>query len=233
MHRLTLLGGGSGTAGGGGGGGGPIISYIGTMDVAIPAAIATFTNQAIGTPASDRLVVVLIGGWRAGLARTLSSVTIGGNAATIHLQQTNTGGSAGPTLAIASLVVATGTTATIVATYSSGEAQATSHVYTITGLNSTTPVATNSAAVASGDPSTTVNVTGTGVAVALWSGTTNTTGPATFTGLSTKDYDAVVGGTAVARVASAHQGGLATETPRTISVTSANTIETIVAATWH
>lgn len=151
----------------------------------------------------------------------------------MHITQVNDNGTTGLNAAIASLAVPAGATATIVATYSGTLALVDAHVYTMTGQSSATPVATNSNAVASGDPSTTANVTGTGAAVGLWVGTSGTnTNAVTFTGLATEDYDATVAVTN-GRDAVAHENGLASETPRTISGNSAMTAETIVVATWN
>jgi hypothetical protein len=72
---------------------------------------------------------------------TTASVSIGGNAATVHTF--SSGGINNPYVGIASLVVTTGTTANIVVTYSAGSAGGGGFgVYTLTGLSSTTPVAT-------------------------------------------------------------------------------------------
>jgi hypothetical protein len=74
-------------------------------------------------------------------------------------------------------------------------------------------------AVASGDPSTTANVTGPGAAVALWVGTSGSEAGVAFTGVSSEDHDAAVTVTN-GRNAVAHENGLATETPRTFSGSS-------------
>jgi hypothetical protein len=178
--------------------------------------------------------VVLFAGFRstAPPARTLTGATIGGNAATIHVAQVNNDGTTYVEGSIVSLAVPTGTTATIVATYSGSLAQVRAHVYTLTGQSSGTPVATNSNAVASGDPSTTANVTGPGAAVALWVGTSGSEAGVAFTGVSSEDHDAAVTVTN-GRNAVAHENGLTTETPRTFSGSSTMTAETIVVATWN
>lgn len=86
----------------------------------------------IGDAAPDRLVIVAIavGG------TNISSVTIGGNAATIHC---NGSASGFQSAAIASLSVASGTTADIVITTSSSDEPVEAVVYAATGLSSTTP----------------------------------------------------------------------------------------------
>lgn len=216
------------------GAGGGNITYIGSTEVSAGASpVGTFINHAIGAAAADRLVVVLVTGYRTTLpARTLVSVTIDGVLATTHATVVNNGANCRPNLSISSLVIAAGTTATIVATYDNNLTQVTVSVYTITGLSSITPVATGSNAVAAGDPSTTANVTGPGVAVGLWVGSSGVQSGVTFTGLATEDSDNNVG-VVTARAASAHDSNLSTEAPRTFSGTSTMTDETIIVATWN
>ena len=211
------------------------LTFIGTAQVSGTSGTATFTNTNIGTASSDRLVIAALTGVRSTItARTLSSVAIGGNAATTHISQVqNASGSAGINCSISSLVVPSGTTATITAVYSGAFTECFLDVYTLTQYNSSTPTATNSNVVASGDPSTTINVTGTGVAIGMWCGSSGTSGSPTWTGLSTRNSDANVTGVSNVRASSAGQGGLSTETPRTISATSGMTAEMIVAASWH
>ena len=213
-----------------------LLTYIGSpTQQSGTSGSVTFTNANIGTASSDRLVIALLTAVRTTIsARTLSSVTIGGNGATVHVSAVqNASGSAGINCSISSLVVTSGTTATIVGNYSGAFTTGVLNVYTLTGYNSATPVATNSNVVASGDPSTTINITGVGAAVGLWCGSSGTVGSPTWTGLSTRDYDSAVTGVSNAEVSSASQSSLGTETPRTISATSGMTAEMIVAASWH
>ena len=194
----------------------------------------TAAAMPIGAPSADRLVVVCIADIRStAQPRTISSATIGGIAATIHAQIGNSSGTTGPVLGIISALVPTGTTADVVITRSGLTQTIVISVYTLTGYVSATPTGTNTVAVASGDPSTTINVTGPGVAIGIWCGSSGTTATTIWTGLSTKDYDAVVAAVTNTEASSAHQSGLSTETPRTISATSTMTAETIVTASWH
>lgn len=80
---------------------------------------ATYTNANIGTAASDRIVVVNIGGRTGNTSGdTFSSVTIGGNAATLAARATH-----GNSFLIEQwyLAVPTGTTATVAFTLSGGD----------------------------------------------------------------------------------------------------------------
>ena len=94
----------------------------------------TFTAQAVGTAASDRIVVVGFGGEEQ-TTRTLTSVTIGGNTATVH-QYEHAGGTfsfAG----IASYNLTTGTTANIVLTFSGACDRCYIQVWSLYGCDST------------------------------------------------------------------------------------------------
>lgn len=117
----------------------PVRTYIGTTPNAADQTIYTFTNHAIGAAAADRLVLVTIMAHNT-FSRKVSSVTIGGNAATLA---TNSNISVGRFCTFAWLVVPTGTTATIVVTFSGGASNCTISVNTITGLLSTTPIYEN------------------------------------------------------------------------------------------
>jgi hypothetical protein len=118
----------------------------------------TFADEPIGTAASDRLVVVVV--WAAGPTipspgNAPTSVAIGGNNATIHESAL---GLYGSSLSVASLVVPTGTTATIVVTMPVGQLQCAILVYTVTGYSNATPT-TDSIVEDSGSESATLSVT--------------------------------------------------------------------------
>lgn len=99
-------------------------------------ATATYTACNIGTASADRLVVVVCTGIH-GSTRTLSSVTIGGNTATVHA---SSGSGAGQeSVGIASLVVPSGTTADIVVTWSAAPSNNGIMVWIVTGWSSSTP----------------------------------------------------------------------------------------------
>lgn len=96
---------------------------------------------ACGTAHADRRLFVRLSALRAG-AITLSSATIGGVAATIHLQRTHEHSSYQTVHAIISAPVPTGTTAIIAPTWSAAP-QANSRacsIFRCVGLQSTTPV---------------------------------------------------------------------------------------------
>lgn len=161
-----------------------VSAYIGTNatnDVNVTSI--TRTAEPIGVAASDRYVVVAVT-WR--VTATLNSATIGGATATIHQQHSASNEGS----AIISLLVPSGTTATIVLNFSTGVYRVTTHVYNINSLVSN---ANFDAATATGvDPSVNINVDAGGViiAVACWGSATVGT---TWTGV-TERYDALNNG---------------------------------------
>lgn len=111
------------------------INYVATVSSTANASSYTFTDASIGTAASDRIVCVVVAYRSAGNV-TVSSVTIGGNAATAAAEcqnfSTNTG-----FCGIYYLAVASGTTANIVVSLSGTAARCCVDVYEATGINST------------------------------------------------------------------------------------------------
>ncbi len=105
---------------------------------ATDAATYTYSNKNIGTAAADRIVLVgILGG--STTARTISSVTIGGIAATVrHTQNEGV-----HTAALYEATVPTGTTATIVVNWSGAHNRCAIVWWTATGLTSGVPVDTD------------------------------------------------------------------------------------------
>ena len=99
----------------------------------------TFTSQAIGTAAADRYVIVAFQ-WSAASARTCSTGTIGGVAATLVSDGTNSAtlSNGNPGMCIIIALVPTGTTATIAITLSGSAIRAGIGVWSATGLLSAT-----------------------------------------------------------------------------------------------
>lgn len=95
------------------------IEYLGTTIDTTSNTTYTFAGESLGVAASSREVFVAVS-WKGGAAlRTLSSATIGGISATIHIQD---GVSNGSTLSVGaamiSAAVPTGATGSIVCTFS-------------------------------------------------------------------------------------------------------------------
>lgn len=172
---------------------GPVaIVYESTNSTDSGAATYTYTAQGIGTAASDRVVVVGIWGRDAGTTADISSVTIGGSAATqivkARVNPVNTN-----IAAIYALLVTTGTTADIVLNFNETMVRAGIIVWKMTGHGGVATADFTATDVTSSDPlSTTIDVPANGAAVAIavnGSGSSNTT---TWTGL-TEAIDSVIG----------------------------------------
>lgn len=112
----------------------PVLTYVGSTLDAGNSTNYTFTGHAIGTAAADRLVVVASssGGGGDGV---VTGGTIGGSALTLNIASLSNR----PAVSIMSRVVAAGTTATIVVNHDSARRNCLIHVWTVTGLTSTTP----------------------------------------------------------------------------------------------
>jgi hypothetical protein len=104
------------------------VTYIDSHSTGTDASSHTYASVSIGTASADRLVVVAA----IDDPRNISGVTIGGNAAA-QLRDAQAGGS-GNSADMWGLVVPTGTTATIVVSYSGGNAsRGAIGIWTVTG----------------------------------------------------------------------------------------------------
>jgi hypothetical protein len=162
------------------------ITFVSSTVDTTNAASYTFTDHAIGTAADDRCVVVAMhSGISAASAFTITSITIGGNAASVVYQQDADGTGLTRLAAIASLLVTSGTTATIVVTPSTTANRMRVAVYTLTGTDDCTTLADSDFSEAA-DPSVALDVPANGSAVGAC--TDGVSGSATWTGL-TETYD--------------------------------------------
>ncbi len=136
------------------------VTYQGKAENTAGASSYSFTSQPIGAAQADRYVIVGIG-W-ANLGPSITSVTIGGVAATQVALNANANGSSALYIAL----VPTGTTATIAINFSSttllhcGIA-----IWSATGLTSTTPVSFGNSS-ASATPSVALTTVEGGFAIA-------------------------------------------------------------------
>ncbi len=194
-----------------------------TLDL-VDRTIYTFSTQAVGTPASDRRVVVAVHGGVSG-GTTLSSATIGGIAATIILQSTPVG----LTGAIIIASVPTGTTADVVLTWAAEIERCAVSVYRMVGASSGTASDTASDTTLSGDVlSVTLTIPPGGAAVAIAQGTDGTS--VTWAGLA-EDTDFTVDNVAVS---SSSRNAPSQDTNLTVSATFAATPTSpvLVTASW-
>jgi hypothetical protein len=207
-------------------------SYRGTTSDTTSQTTYTFTNHDIGTASATRYVVVCVMASDATVDRTLSSVTIGGNNAAQHEFEKSTSVAIDMYTAIYGLTVTSGTTATIVVTWSGGMTGCHVAVFALDNLTSTTPHATNGNNTGAGTASsvsTTMNIPSNGVGIAI-AGAVNNNAAHTPTGLS-EDNDASVDGNVRIHVMS--DQSMSSETGRTITSTgTANTSRAISVASW-
>ena len=141
-----------------------------------------FDGISIGTASADRVVVVAISG-NNGSTGVPSAVTIAGNSATLA-GSTYVGGESDSSIWYAT--VATGTTADIDITYSSGKQSVSIGVYAITGCNPD-PLDTSGSTTAD-TPSTTITAHSGSTLIACASHAVGSGSTTTWTG-PTEDYD--------------------------------------------
>lgn len=162
------------------------LSYIGSHLDTTDGTSNTFTSKNVGTAAGDRHVIVCFGGQRAGggSADQVSSLTVGGNSASISVQSTaGSGDKAYAGIAICAL--ASGTTATIVVNHAFTSYKVWISIYAAYGLGSTTPVQTVTDVSSPFSQSITGLVGGVFLGVAM----SDATCTYTWSGV-TEDYDA-------------------------------------------
>lgn len=172
----------------------------------------TFTAAAIGTAAVGRRVIVCVSGY-SGSNPAVSSVTVGGNAATAVVSQI----SVGQRSAIYIIQVDTGTTADIVVTFSVGCSFCGAAVFAAYNLLSSTATDTGSSTA---NPATgTMNISAGGVGVAYAAAYAAASRTFTWAGLTERvdeDVEAALFDThsaASAAFASAQTGLTVTATP--------------------
>ena len=154
----------------------PSIEYITAADVGDSLTTYTFSSQSIGEPSADRLVIVGATGFSFS-SRTLSSATIGGTSATIHI---GTGISAQFAGGIFSRSVPFGTTTDITVTFSGGMSLASIFIWVGRNFRSDATVGTGTATGSDNSVTLTTSAGGVGVGVARFGGGTSVT----WTGLT-------------------------------------------------
>ena len=140
------------------------------------ATAYTFSGQALGAAASDRIIVV--GGFSTNAVQTVSSVTIGGVSATQVVAATNSGGEQ---CALWQAAVPSGTTGDIVWTWSGAEVGMGIGVWRIIGA--TASAHASSGVTGASALSSTLDIPENGVAIA-YSGSASSSRTATWSGLS-------------------------------------------------
>lgn len=177
----------------------------------------TFTNIDLGTPAVDRCVIVSAYGKKFGGASSLTSLTIGGEAATII--DTANGTDANTSIvALAAYELPTGATSTIVVTWANSMIRSGIGVWTGYGLESCTSPFQVASSTAS-DPTANLDIPEGGVTVGAGVGDVS----GTWSGLP-EDFVATLEGS-FTYSSGASDYGMATETDRTITIDYASGAE--------
>lgn len=200
-------------------GGGPATAeYQETKAFTGSSRTPTITGIAIGAVRSDRRVFELINMATAGADCALTSATIGGISATIHVQvsQVISGGYLRSVLISAQ--VPTGTTANVALTFAAGASDYSGNVSSVRVIDlvSDTPLTTPVTFAGVADPaSVNVDVQANGVMFAVISTRYDTT---IATSGFTEDYN--IGVSSIAAFAGGHLNVAATQTGRPVTVTN-------------
>jgi hypothetical protein len=129
------------------------VTYITHLEDTSNATTYTFSGADIGAEAADRIVVVGVGTETTGGTATVSSVTIGGDAASVAVEN---GGFNRTFAGLYYLEVPTGTTADIVVSFSTAsEQRCVIGIWNINGASSATPYDTDIASNNTGASTTT------------------------------------------------------------------------------
>lgn len=195
------------------------VAFIGTTIDTTVGAPQTFTGVSIGAADATRRVIVVIHG--SGTGGAVTAVTIGGISATIHASAVDVDDRS----CIVSAAVPTGTTATIVVTYTgSAWDEMGIAVFRAINLVSGTPHATATDTV--DVVSMSINIPTNGILVA---GCINNTSAGMTTVGVTENYDLAIGDD---QMAGGCATGLPAQTNRTVSFDGSSSQANGVAASW-
>ncbi len=177
------------------------VSYIGYTEDTANRTTYTFAGESFGAEHSARTIFVNVHWSSSATARTLSSATIGGVAATIHGQSSLADGiSQGWGVAIISAAVPSGLTGTIAFTLNSGGNLGAIGVVRVANLTAIVDTATTSDTSTSPvNPSTTIDIAANGALVAaVTSSADSGAGNISWTGVTEQyeDLEAGAGGEA-------------------------------------
>lgn len=152
----------------------------------------TFSTRAIGSAALNRAVIVGVGGLNVTAGRTISSLTVGGASATsINFQQTSAGG-VFVDVGLYALRVDSGTTATVVITWSAAQVRTMIGVWAAYGVDSLTASAT---AQSSANPmSASLSIPAGGIGVGFLADFQGAAAPTHTWANLTESFDIDVGG---------------------------------------
>jgi hypothetical protein len=150
--------------------------YIEHDVLSIAGSQATGTVN-IGAAAPRRRVVLGLNWSELSVHRTPSSATIGGIAATIHIQRGHNGGTTGLGSAIISAVVPTGTTAAVVINFSGSSLSSVGvGVWRLNRYDTIVATGSDETTVTTGALSVNVSTAANGFVIGVYTGSTNTQG---------------------------------------------------------
>jgi hypothetical protein len=199
------------------------LNYIGAVNNTGSATTYTFTAANIGTATSDRVVVVGVM-LNSSVSRTVSSVTLGGNAMTSIV-----GTNSASNTALFRISVASGTTADIVVTGSGGANGCYVVVYSLTGWGTVTTYDSSSAASTSAATiSATINTASGGAVIGIQN--RFNTGSVTTSGFTTQNVNTTFDGTQ--RIYAGNTFPTTSATGTTYSVTGTATTDSIAVASF-
>src|SRR6202049_122170 len=199
------------------------------------ASTFNFAGTNLGTAIGTSLVVVVVHGWDTpGDGRKLSSASIAGVGATIHVNVVGT--SAAVQDASCAIISATTVSAsgTISLTFSAAVVACGIDVYRLNNLVSATPTATASNTTGSGTSlSTTINIPGNGVLIQGISLFANAVNPSLTGSGSTQDNEETVPGDADLAEWAGSLDTLPSQSKRTISGSFSTGAAALVGAAWN
>lgn len=190
-------------------------TFIGSaVDTSNQATTYTFSTQGIGAADGTRRVIVGWAGFGSAGARSLSSATIAGTSATIHVNISSI-----DTSGFFSTLIPTGTTATIVLVFTGAMGNCGIGIWRqINETSSTVHATATDITISASALSASLNIPNNGCLYAVTKFTTITAPPITAWTNATERYDGSIEGTADQH-SGASETGLATETPRTVTAT--------------
>ncbi|TGV26329.1 hypothetical protein [Mesorhizobium sp. M4B.F.Ca.ET.143.01.1.1] len=127
----------------------------------------------IGAATASRRVAVVVHWNEFSSHRTITSATIGGMAATIHVQRGHTGGVTGLGVGIISAIVPTGTTATVAITLSGGAGAVSFGVWRLVKYSTVVATGSDEQSVTSGSVIVNIATTAPSFVLAGYTGSTN------------------------------------------------------------
>jgi len=198
------------------------LDYIGAVSNTTGATTYTFTAANIGTATSDRVIVVGVM-LNSSTNRTVSSVTLGGNAMTSIV-----GTNSASNTALFRISVASGTTADIVVTGSGASNGCYVVIYSLTGWGTVTTYNSNSATGSSATISTTIDTASGGAVIGIQN--RFNTGSVTTSGFTTQNVNTTFDGTQ--RIYAGNTFPTTSATGTTYSVTGSSATDSIAVASF-